>query len=125
MNKEINQLINKLHLDPKKEAAVRKIVENVGSNNSGGGNGPVIIEYPFYGNEAVTLTDEQINAVKDGNIKIKLTVPDNNACAIVLPEFYEISDDEAYISVYQPSLEGGRSNVVYLVNNANKTITKE
>jgi hypothetical protein len=33
MNKRINQLINQLHLDPKKEAAVRKIVENAISNN--------------------------------------------------------------------------------------------
>ena len=30
MNKRINQLINQLHLDPKKEAAVREIVENAG-----------------------------------------------------------------------------------------------
>ena len=33
MNKRINHLINQLHLDPKREAAVREIVENAISNN--------------------------------------------------------------------------------------------
>ena len=35
MNKTINQYINQLHLDPKKEAAVRKLVANTGG---GGGS---------------------------------------------------------------------------------------
>ena len=39
MNKTINQYINQLHLDPKKEAAVRKLIQAVASNdNSGGSN---------------------------------------------------------------------------------------
>lgn len=47
MNKTINQYINQLHLDPKREAAVRKLIQSVsqssgGSNegNSGGSNTP-------------------------------------------------------------------------------------
>lgn len=38
MNKTINQYINQLHLDPKREAAVRKLVQSV-SQSSGGSNG--------------------------------------------------------------------------------------
>ena len=39
MNKTINQYINQLHLDPKREAAVRKLFEAVASSdNSGGSN---------------------------------------------------------------------------------------
>lgn len=38
MNKTINQYINQLHLDPKREAAVRKLIQSV-SQSSGGSNG--------------------------------------------------------------------------------------
>lgn len=41
MDKTINQYINQLHLDPKKEAAVRKLIQavsNSSGNNSNGGN---------------------------------------------------------------------------------------
>lgn len=33
MNRTVNQLVNALHLDPKREAAVRKIIENAGGVN--------------------------------------------------------------------------------------------
>lgn len=38
MDKTINQYINQLHLDPKREAAVRKLIQSV-SQSSGGSNG--------------------------------------------------------------------------------------
>ena len=41
MDKTINQYINQLHLDPKKEAAVRKLIQavsNSSGNNSNGNN---------------------------------------------------------------------------------------
>ena len=38
MNKTINQYINQLHLDPKREAAVRKLIQSV-SQSSGSSNG--------------------------------------------------------------------------------------
>ena len=38
MNKTINQYINQLHLDPNREAAVRKLIQSV-SQSSGGSNG--------------------------------------------------------------------------------------
>lgn len=43
MNKTINQYINQLHLDPKREAAVRKLIQSVSQSsggNSGGSNTP-------------------------------------------------------------------------------------
>ena len=126
MNKRVNQLINQLNLDPKREAAVRELFSLIGGGGSNSAdNGPVIIEYPFGSDEDVTLTDEQVNAVKNSNIKIKLTIPGNSTYFIILPELYEISDKVACILVYQPNSEGGISNVVYLVDITNKTITKE
>lgn len=50
MNRTLNQLINQLHLDPKKEAAVRKIVENAGGIND---STPVVTEVS--GNELLPI----------------------------------------------------------------------
>lgn len=240
MNKTINQLINQLHLDPKKEAAVRKIVENVGgSNNStsacakevysiktsefktpedfnnleaavdarkiiiidgtiiknankdssngkpiimaetdlilhtysgnehennivvltiifesngtytttynqislkSGYNGtkflsddgtykevsddnlPVIIEYPYGSNEEIAVTDEQIEAVKNGNFKIKLTIPGTTNYVILAPISISIMKEAAKIVVIS-YFEENISDATLVVVFTNKTIS--
>ena len=50
MNRTVNQLVNALHLDPKREAAVRKIIENAGGVND---STPVVNE--ISGNELLPI----------------------------------------------------------------------
>lgn len=121
MNKRINQLINQLHLDPKKEAAVRKIVENAVSNNqnsgnNSGGGGPVIIEMI---GESASVTDEQIEAAKNGNIKIKM----NTGVEIIytLPYYYFIKDDSIMICVRLADYDFYDS--IFKIDIINKTIS--
>lgn len=123
MNRTLNQLINQLHLDPKKEAAVRKIVENAVSNNSGG-NGSVIIEHLFGNAEAVTVTDEQINAAKNYNIKLKINYPDDDSrYVIVVPYSYYFEGEIISILVRVMIPTGHISDIVFSIDIINKTIT--
>lgn len=127
MNKRINQLINQLHLDPKKEAAVREIVENVGSNNQSGGNNsggnePVIIEYPNGSNEEIAVTDEQIEAVKNGNVKIKLTMTGTTNYIILAPISITIMEEVAEI-VVRSYFGENITDAILLVDFTNKTIS--
>lgn len=235
MNKRINQLINQLHLDPKKEAAVRKIVENAGGingstpagdkdiyfldidnyktpedynklkaafdsskliigqggvftfgelpngalmgiahtilggvnntnqlqiigmvclfgtdgsiaknnnqflfdgNGSGtkflsddgtykevsGGSGPVIIEYPNVSNEEIAVTDEQIEAVKNGNVKIKLTMTGTTNYIISAPISIAIMEEIAEI-VVRSYFGENITDAILLVDFTNKTIS--
>lgn len=126
MNKRVNQLINQLHLDPKKEAAVRKIVENAVSNNSGGGSGPVIIELPFGEEEieAVSLSEEQINAAKNGNIKLKMKMP-NDIYLTFVPYMYVYIKKDEDIVFYVRSMDsaGHIADEAYSINVIDKTIT--
>lgn len=240
MNKEINQLINQLHLDPKREAAFRKIVENAGgSNNStpagtkevysiktsefktpedfnnlqaavdagniiiidgsiirsvgkgssggkpiiragtdlilhtysgnehennivvltiifesngtytttynqislksgydgtkflsddgtykevSGGGGPVIIEVPFEGNETVTLTDEQIEAFKNSNVKLKIVYA--GIVVICIPFAYAITDYSGSLCI-RVQVNEVFEDLAFNIDITNKTITKQ
>ena len=127
MNKRINQLINQLHLDPKKEAAVREIVENALNNNQNGGSnsgnsGPVIIELSI-GDEGigtVSLSDEQINAAKNYNIRLNMITP-NGPCMLV-PYFYFMEGENIgfYIRMMNPT--GHMIDSAFSIDTINKTI---
>lgn len=84
MNRTLNQLINQLHLDPKKEAAVRKIVENAVSNNSGGYTDMMVLNT----RDNSTLTEEQFNEIEE---RVK------NGCLFEL-QFHETDDTTTYYS---------------------------
>lgn len=64
-----------------------------------GGSGPVIIEYPYGSNEEIAVTDEQIEAVKNGNVKIKLTVTGTTNYIILAPISIAIMKEAAKIVV--------------------------
>lgn len=86
--------------------------------------GPVIIEYPLEGTEAVTLTDEQINAAKNSNIKLKLTGDSLDFTAIAIPYSYAISDTMIAIDI---RISGTDSNIdqKLVIDIANKTIIRQ
>lgn len=129
MNRTLNQLINQLHLDPKKEAAVRKIVENAVSNNQNGGNSSsgsesVIIECLFGNAEAVTVTDEQINAAKNYNIKLKINYPDDDSRYIIaVPYCYYFEEEIISILIRVAIPTGNISDIGFSIDIINKTIT--
>ena len=56
MNRTVNQLVNALHLDPKIEAAVRKIIENAGGVND---STPIVNE--ISGNELIPIKQDGEN----------------------------------------------------------------
>ncbi len=67
MNRTLNQLINQLHLDPKKEAAVRKIVYTAISNNQSGGSnsGGYTDMMVLNTSDNAVLTEEQFNEIEE------------------------------------------------------------
>lgn len=92
------------------------------SNNNSGSSGPVIIEYPLGNTEAFTLTDEQINAAKNYNIRLKINnTNDDNKYVIVVPCFYGIEGES--ITLYIRMMAGGPiTDVIFLIDTINKTI---
>lgn len=88
-------------------------------------NGPVIIEYPANTTEAVTLTDEQINAAKNQNIKIKAITSDMTY--VYNPATYIITDTVIafLVLVGVDENSGNCMATVYNIDIANKTITKQ
>lgn len=108
MNRTFNQLINQLHLDPKKEAAVRKIVENAisnnqsGNNNSGGYTDMMVLNT----RDNATLTEEQFNEIEE---RVK------NGCLFEL----QYHEPDATLSYYS---QGQKTNMLgdtptYIFNN--------
>lgn len=93
-----------------------------GSNNSGGGNEPVIIEYPYDSNEEIAVTDEQIEAVKNGNVKIKLTVTGTTNYIILAPISITIMKEAAEI-VVRSYFGENITDAILLVDFTNKTIS--
>lgn len=126
MNKRINQLINQLHLDPKKEAAVREIVENAISNNqngdsNSGGSEPVIIEYSTDATDSVSITDKQINAAKNYNIILNMIAP--NGSFMLVPYGYIMDGENIGFLVRAMNGAGHISDAVFSIDVINKTIT--
>ena len=92
---------------------------------SGGSESYVIIEYPANTTEAVTLTDEQINAAKNQNIKIKAITSDMTY--VYNPATYIITDTViAFLVLVGVNEDSGNCMAtVYNIDITNKTITKQ
>lgn len=87
-----------------------------------GGSGPVIIEYPNGSNEEIAITDEQIEAVKNGNVKIKLTVTGTTNYIILAPISIAIMKEAAEI-VVRSYFGENITDAALLVDFTNKTIS--
>lgn len=87
-----------------------------------GGNGPVIIEYPNVSNEEIAVTDEQIEAVKNGNVKIKLTMTGTTNYIISAPISIAIMEEVAEI-VVRSYFGENITDAILLVDFTNKTIS--
>lgn len=80
MNKTINQYINQLNLDPKKEAAVRKLVEN-----AGGVNDSTPLVESLVGNELLPIKQDGKNKA----VKADELVKGGKEVFILTPDMFE------------------------------------
>lgn len=96
---------------------------NSGGSNSGGG-GPVIIELSI-GDEGigtVSLSEEQINAAKNSNIKLKINEPDGIHYMILVPYFYGIREENITFYTRMMNGAGHISDSTFSIDVINKTI---
>ena len=89
-----------------------------------GGSEPVIIEYPLEGTEVVTLTDEQINAARNSNIKIKSFDSTLNITIIATPLDCSFNDTHVLINT-RINASDEIIDQKFIIDIANKTITRQ
>ena len=89
---------------------------------SSGGSGPVTIEINIgdEGFESATLTDQQIEACKNSNIKLKLNFIDY--VTILVPYYYEINNETILIYIRMLNQSYVVADVSLEVDINNKTI---
>lgn len=85
---------------------------------SGGGE-PVIIEIDAKSPTSI-LTDKQINAAKNSNIKIKAILKEENTTIIINPTIYTISNDSIIIDAVLAGINGAAESVKYNIDIINK-----
>lgn len=98
MNRTINQLVNALHLDPKREAAVRKIIENAGGIND---STPIVNEVS--GNELIPINVDGENKAVSAAALVK------GAKEVLYVDITNIQEEGSFIMSY----DDYKNHIVY------------
>lgn len=107
MNRTVNQLVNALHLDPKREAAVRKIIENAGGVND---STPIINEVS--GNELVPINQNGENKAVSAAALVKGA-----------KEVYVVDLDNYNETIYNEIKAAYTANKIIIINDKIATFT--